>query len=142
NPVGHPGTPTREQLKAVHDPLFATGLGNRAFLRQLGLRRIEELDWWQSLELRRATVTMIPAQHWSGRSGRNRNRTLWGGFMVRAAGRRVLFAGDTGYSGHFRDIQRRLGPPAIALLPIGAYEPRWFMAPQHMNPEEAVRAHL
>ena len=142
NHYDHLDIHTLRQLKAVHDPLFVTGLGNRAFLRQLGLRRIEELDWWQSLGLRRATVTMTPAQHWSGRSGGNRNRTLWGGFHVRGADGTFLFAGDTGYWRHFRDIRRRLGIVDLALLPIGAYEPRWFMAPQHMNPEEAVRAHL
>ena len=67
---------------------------------------------------------------------------LWGGYWLEAPAGRVYFAGDTGYPAQFREIRRRLGPPDLALLPIGAYEPRWFMAPQHVNPEEAVRAHL
>jgi len=142
NHYDHLDIDTLVRLEEAHHPCFVTGLGNRALLQQFQLQRVHELDWWQSLDAAGASITMTPAQHWSGRSGRNRNRTLWGGFMVRAAGRQVLFAGDTGYSGHFHEIQRRMGPPAIALLPIGAYEPRWFMAPQHMNPEEAVRAHL
>jgi L-ascorbate metabolism protein UlaG (beta-lactamase superfamily) len=103
---------------------------------------VHELDWWQRMELADAEIIMTPAQHWSGRSGRNRNRTLWGGFVVRASGRQLFFAGDTGYWRHFRDIRERLGTMDVALLPIGAYEPRWFMGPQHMNPEDAVRAHL
>src|SRR5205814_770433 len=72
----------------------------------------------------------------------DRNRALWGGFVLAAAGARIFFAGDTGYAPFFRDVRRRFGPIDLALLPIGAYEPRWFMQPIHMNPAEAVRAHL
>jgi L-ascorbate metabolism protein UlaG (beta-lactamase superfamily) len=72
----------------------------------------------------------------------DRNRALWGGFLIEAGGHRILFAGDTGYGPHFREIAARLGPVELALLPIGAYEPRWFMKDIHMNPAEAVQAHL
>src|SRR5256884_4161479 len=116
NHYDHLDIHTLEQLKAVHDPLFVTGLGNRAFLRQLGLRRIEELDWWQSLELRRATVTMIPAQHWSGRSGGKRNPPPWGGIPVRAARGAVFFSGGTRYWRHLSDHRRPpgiVGPPPL-----------------------------
>jgi L-ascorbate metabolism protein UlaG (beta-lactamase superfamily) len=85
---------------------------------------------------------MTPAQHWSSRRPRNRNRTLWGGFIVRASGRQIFFAGDTGYWKHFREVRERFGSVDLALLPIGAYEPRWFMQDQHMNPDDAVRAHV
>jgi L-ascorbate metabolism protein UlaG (beta-lactamase superfamily) len=101
-----------------------------------------ELDWWQEARGAGARFTFTPAQHWSGRSLTGRNRTLWGGFLIERDGLKALFAGDTGYWRHFQDIRERCGIVDLALLPIGAYEPRWFMAPQHVNPEEAVRAHL
>ena len=87
-------------------------------------------------------IVLTPAQHFSARSPLDRNRTLWGGFMLTAGGPRIFFAGDTAYGRFFRDIRERLGPIDLALLPIGAYEPRWFMQSVHMNPEEAVQAHL
>ena len=142
NHYDHLDIDTLLRLERAHRPTFITGLGNRAFLEQFGLHSIRELDWWQSTQVGGAMITMTPAQHWSGRSGRNRNRTLWGGFHVQLGTRRLFFAGDTGYGDHFRQLRERLGAPELALLPIGAYEPRWFMAPQHMNPEDAVRAHL
>lgn len=155
NHYDHLDIDTLVRLEAEHQPHFITGLGNRVFLQGFGLRNVTELDWWQSVQPRAGvgvppddvgmaghSVMLTPAQHWSARSGRNRNRTLWGGFMIVADGRRVFFAGDTGYGRHFSEIRERAGSPDVALLPIGAYEPRWFMGPQHMDPEEAVRAHL
>ncbi|HVO47723.1 MAG TPA: MBL fold metallo-hydrolase [Steroidobacteraceae bacterium] len=142
NHYDHLDIETLIRLEEVHAPHFVTTLGNRAFLQQFGLSQVSELDWWQSLALGSAQVTLTPAQHWSARRSRNRNRTLWGGFMLRASGRQVFFAGDTGYGAHFSRIRERFGPADLALLPIGAYEPRWFMQNQHMNPDDAVRAHL
>jgi L-ascorbate metabolism protein UlaG (beta-lactamase superfamily) len=132
-------------LRALHrrfDPLLLTPLGNARLARAAGFTRIEELDWWQRADSSPMPVIAIPAQHFSARTPFDRNRALWSGFMVEIEGRRLLFAGDSGYGGHFVEIHERLGPPDLALLPIGAYEPRWFMQPIHMNPEEAVRAHL
>jgi L-ascorbate metabolism protein UlaG (beta-lactamase superfamily) len=142
NHYDHLDIETLVRLEASHAPQFITGLGNRTFLEQFGLRIVDELDWWHSVDAAGATVTMTPAQHWSTRGPGNRNRTLWGGFIVAARGRQVLFAGDTGYGRHFADIRARYGHMDLALLPIGAYEPRWFMRDQHMNPDDAVRAHL
>jgi len=142
NHYDHLDIQTLIRLEEVHAPHFVTTLGNRAFLQQFGLSQVSELDWWQSLALGPAQVTLTPAQHWSARRSRNRNRTLWGGFMLQACGRQVFFAGDTGYGAHFSRIRERFGPADLALLPIGAYEPRWFMQNQHMNPDDAVRAHL
>jgi L-ascorbate metabolism protein UlaG (beta-lactamase superfamily) len=142
NHYDHLDIDTLVRLEGIHRPRFVTTLGNRAFLRGFGLSQVDELDWWQSIDVADASITLTPAQHWSARSGRNRNRTLWGGFVVRASGRQLFFAGDTGYWKHFRAIRERLGLVDLALLPIGAYEPRWFMSAQHMNPEDSVRAHL
>ena len=142
NHYDHLDIDTLARLEAAHRPCFVTGLGNRAFLREIGLRTVHELDWWQSLELPGAEVTMTPAQHWSGRGASNRNRSLWGGFHVESGEMSTFFAGDTGYWRHFQDIHRELGIVDLALLPIGAYSPRRFEGPQHMDPEEAVRAHL
>jgi L-ascorbate metabolism protein UlaG (beta-lactamase superfamily) len=130
------------RLEATHAPRVITSLGNKLFLEQHGLRAVHELDWWRNIEVANATITLTPAQHWSSRGPGNRNRTLWGGFVVRQGTRQVFFAGDTGYSTHFKAIRERLGTMDLALLPIGAYEPRWFMRDQHMNPDDAVRAHL
>ena len=101
-----------------------------------------ELDWWQQVTVRGAEVTCVPAQHFSARTPFDRNRTLWCGFVVRVDGVTIYFAGDSGYSPHFAEIGARCPGIDVALIPIGAYEPRWFMEPVHMNPEEAVRAHL
>jgi L-ascorbate metabolism protein UlaG (beta-lactamase superfamily) len=107
-----------------------------------GSRTIHELDWWQSATAGAAEITCVPAQHFSARTPWDRDRTLWSGFVVRVDGVTIYFAGDTGYSPQFAAIAAACPPIDVALLPIGAYEPRWFMEPVHMNPEEAVRAHL
>jgi L-ascorbate metabolism protein UlaG (beta-lactamase superfamily) len=142
NHYDHLDLETLRRLEDAHRPLFLTGLGNRAFLEEHGLGRVREFDWWESTVHGDATFTFTPAQHWSGRGLSGRNRTLWGGFVVECSGMRTYFAGDTGYWRHFRDLRERVGIVDLALLPIGAYEPRWFMRDQHMDPDEAVRAHL
>jgi L-ascorbate metabolism protein UlaG (beta-lactamase superfamily) len=142
NHYDHLDIDTLVRLEREHRPLFVTGLGNRAFLEEHGLGTVRELDWWQEIAHGDARLVYTPAQHWSGRALAGRNRTLWGGFVVEADGRRLFFAGDTGYWRHFRDLRARLGVMDVAMLPIGAYEPRWFMQEQHMDPDDAVRAHL
>ncbi|HYH38849.1 MAG TPA: MBL fold metallo-hydrolase [Azospirillum sp.] len=134
----HMDLPTLKRLSGT--PVVA-GLGNKPFLERRGVRPVHELDWWQSVELGGARITFVPAQHWSSRTLFDRNTTLWGGFVVESGGACVYFCGDAGYSPHFREIAARFPRIDVALLPIGAYEPRWFMTPQHMNPDEAVRAH-
>jgi N-acyl-phosphatidylethanolamine-hydrolysing phospholipase D len=101
-----------------------------------------ELDWWQSMTIGTAEITAVPAQHFSARTPWDRDTTLWCGFVVRVDGVTIYFAGDSGYSPQFAEIGARFPDIDVALIPIGAYEPRWFMSPVHMNPDEAVRAHL
>ena len=139
----HCDGPTLRRLAREHQPLFIAPLGHHTLLARAGAARIVELDWWQAHSpAADFTVTLTPARHWSRRLPGGTNRRLWGGFFLHTAQRRVWFAGDSGYDGAlFREIGQRCGAPDLALLPIGAYEPRWFMQPAHMNPEEAVRAH-
>jgi L-ascorbate metabolism protein UlaG (beta-lactamase superfamily) len=121
-----------------------TPLGNGALAARAGfpVTRIHEMDWWEEIDVPGWRLTSTPARHWSNRLSGRLNGRLWSGFSLRNERSNVYYAGDTGYDPDmFRDIARRLGPPDLAVLPIGAYEPRWFMAAQHCNPEEAVRIH-
>lgn len=127
-------------------PLFVVPLGIERWLEGVGITRTRALDWWDSVQVKDVTVHLTPVQHWSRRTLADTNATLWGGFVVegesRGKPRRVFFSGDTGYSArHFREIGERFAGFDLALLPIGAYEPRWFMRQQHVNPEEAAQIH-
>src|SRR5882672_5282121 len=142
NHYDHCDLRTLGMLAERFDPIVVTPLGNGVLVRSAGIRRVEELDWWQESKASGLPTTLTPAHHFSARSPIDRNRALWGGFMLAPEGARIFFAGDTAYAPFFRDVRQRLGPIDLALLPIGAYEPRWFMQPVHMNPAEAVQAHL
>ncbi len=135
-------------------PLFIVPLGLQAWLAKHGIRHAVELDWWDSHAVSTPTapveVTLVPARHWSARGLRDQMTTLWGGFAVFSHHCHLFFAGDTAYSRDFADMRARFAErqsPAqgggfdIALLPIGAYEPRWFMSSQHVNVPEAVQIH-
>jgi L-ascorbate metabolism protein UlaG (beta-lactamase superfamily) len=130
------------RLERQFHPPVVTPLGNARLLRSAGIAQVEELDWWETSSAAPLPITLTPAQHFSARGPLDRNRALWGGFLIEAGGYRILYAGDSGYGPHFREIGARLGAIDLALLPIGAYEPRWFMKDIHMNPAEAVQAHL
>lgn len=136
---------TLRRLWRSHAPVIITPLGNGDLLRSAGFAHdhIIELDWWQSHTTAPGMeITLTPARHWSNRVRGSRNRRLWGGFFLKAPGANAFFAGDTAYDdAMFHDIHARLGPADLALLPIGAYEPRWFMREQHCNPAEAVQIH-
>ena len=142
NHYDHCDLRTFRMLAKRFDPVVVTPLGNGALLRSSGIRLVEELDWWQDAKTAALPIALTPAHHFSARGPLDRNRALWGGFMLVAGGKRIFFAGDSAYAPLFRDIRQRLGPIDLALLPIGAYEPRWFMQAVHMNPAEAVQAHL
>jgi L-ascorbate metabolism protein UlaG (beta-lactamase superfamily) len=141
NHYDHMDLATLRVIEKRDKPLVVTGLGNASLLRANGLQTISELDWWESVSFQSLTIHFTPAQHFSGRSMRDRNASLWGSFWVDTPKGALYFAGDTGYGKHFVETRKRLGRPRLALLPIGAYLPRTIMQPVHMNPEEAVRAH-
>jgi L-ascorbate metabolism protein UlaG (beta-lactamase superfamily) len=124
-------------------PVIVTSLGLGARAASYGFRDSTELDWWESCDVPGGgRVTSVPAQHFSARTPWDRDRTLWAGFVVESGGMTIYFAGDTGYSRQFVEIRQRFPQIDLSLIPIGAYEPRWFMQPVHANPEEAVRIHL
>ncbi|MFN0315474.1 MAG: MBL fold metallo-hydrolase [Burkholderiales bacterium] len=122
-------------------PLFFVGLGLKTWFAQLGIENVAEMDWWEQRTLSGVTIHFAPVQHWSARTPFDASRTLWGAYVVEHPELRFFFAGDTGYSKDFADIGERFGPIDLAALPIGAYEPRWFMRIFHVNPEEAVQIH-
>ena len=143
NHYDHLDLTSLQWLDEHRSPCFVTCLGLRRFLEREGLRRVVELDWWERAAEGDVTFTVTPSQHWSNRTMLDRDATLWGGCHVaHRDGATLYFAGDSGYAPCFAEIHARLGPPGVALLPIGAYEPRWLMRDHHMNPDEAVRAHL
>lgn len=117
-------------------------LGLARLLHRHRVGNVIELDWWASARVNGAVITAVPAQHVSARTPWDRNRSLWCGFVIETARAVVYFAGDSGYSPQFREIGARFPRIDVALVPIGAYEPRWFMKPMHVDPAEAVRVHL
>lgn len=143
NHYDHLDIATLRALHAAHAPLIVTPLGNdRIIRRHIPAARIVAGDWGDHFAIAAgAEVHIVPATHWSSRGLRDRRMALWCGFMVRAGGKLVYFAGDTGYgTGNiFRAMRERFGSTDLALLPIGAYDPRWFMAAQHTDPDDAIR---
>jgi L-ascorbate metabolism protein UlaG (beta-lactamase superfamily) len=138
--MDHMDFPTLRRLGA--QPEYVVPLGNGERLRRLGLERVVELDWWKAYNVGDLEITLVPARHWSMRMPWTRNETLWGGFVFRAPEGTLYHAGDTAAGDHFAEIGRRVGAIDWAMLPIGAYAPRWFMHPQHMGPEEAGDGYL
>ena len=141
NHYDHLDRPALRQIGKHHAPQLITALNNGQYVSGLPAT---ELDWRQSVVHGDIRVTLTPALHWSKRSLRDANKALWGAFAIQTPGGVIYFAGDTGYGdgSTFREVKQLFGTPRLSLLPIGAYEPRWLMKPQHMNPAEAVRAHI
>ena len=146
NHYDHLDLPTVRRLagQAGGSPLFLVPLGLKEWFAGNGMERVEELDWWQARDAGAARFTFVPVQHWSKRTLWDANQSLWGGWAMHVAGLRIIHTGDLGLSRDTQDIGERLGPFDLALIPIGAYEPRWFMQATHVNVLEAlqVRADL
>ena len=136
----HTDMPTVRRLAALGVP-FVVPQGMRDLVESAGGRAME-VGWWDSAEVAGVRITCVPAKHFSGRGLTDRNRRLWAGFVVEGGTKRFYFAGDTAYFDGFAEIGRRLGPPHLAAVPIGAYLPRGLMAAIHVTPEEAVQAAL
>lgn len=135
----HLDLPTLERIG--RDALYIVPKDNADLLRRAGLPKVVELGWWESHEVGDLRVTLVPAQHWSMRVPWDKNRRLWGGFVYESPEGTSYHAGDTAFSEQvFSAIAERFTSIDWAMLPIGAYDPAWFMQPQHMNPEEAGRA--
>lgn len=143
NHYDHLDISTLRRIVAQHKPLIVTPLGNDTIVRQaIPEARLAAGDWGSRFALgEQAEAHIVPAHHWSARGIGDRRMALWGGFMVRTPAGQVYFAGDTGYGDGaiFRAMRTTYGPTDVALLPIGAYAPRWFMADQHTDPDDAVR---
>jgi L-ascorbate metabolism protein UlaG (beta-lactamase superfamily) len=146
NHYDHLDLPALRRLHDTFDPLMVVPLGNDTIIRRvIPKARIVAGDWGERISLADGTETnIVPANHWSSRGLRDRRMALWCGHWISTTAGSVYFAGDTGYGSGaiFRDIRERYGPSDVALVPIGAYAPRWFMAAQHADPAEALRIAL
>lgn len=143
NHYDHLDAATMKRLASRFSPKVLVPLGNKRLIRSFGIADVHEMDWWNDIQIIPSlSIILTPAQHFSARTPFDRQKSLWGGFMIRHRNHQIYFEGDSGYSPHFVDIRKRLGSPDISILGIGAYEPQWFMQPMHMNPAEAVQAHI
>ncbi len=150
NHYDHLDLPTLKRLGERGARRCVVALGNFKLVQKAGIPIVKELDWWQSVQLSpNVSVTLVPAQHFSSRTPWDRNKTLWGGFVISSPSGNIFFAGDTGYGPHFKEIARRFSPIRTALLPISPFRPQQSKEPPHehrpgvhMGPAEAVQAYL
>jgi len=143
NHYDHLDLSTLRRLAYGHRPRIATPLGVRQYLEEKGISGATDMDWGKVLPVHeRLKIACVPAQHFSGRGLFDRDATLWCGYVLVLPGGNVYFAGDTGYGPIFAPIGTQYGPMRLAILPIGAYKPEWFMAPIHVSPAQAVQIHL
>ena len=124
------------------DAIFLVPAGDEKLLQRKRIKNVYNFNWWESIEHKEFVFTFTPVQHWSKRSLFDRNKSLWGGWYIKNKDYSIYHAGDTGYSKDFIDTRLKLGAPKYAFIPIGAYDPEWFMAESHVNPEDAVKIML
>jgi L-ascorbate metabolism protein UlaG (beta-lactamase superfamily) len=143
NHYDHLDLPTLQKLHKDHHPKILTTLGIKKFLNNHRIDTATELDWWETATFNDSlSIQCVPAQHFSSRGMFDRDATLWCAFVLRRAGGNIYFVGDTGYNATiFKEIGKRCGPIDIAIIPIGAFKPEWFMSPIHVSPAEAVMIH-
>lgn len=142
NHYDHFDVETLKRLNEKFSPKIFVAAGDGDLAEEIGYKNPQECDWWDSFELSKTvTIVYAPTQHFAARGIFDRFHSLWGSYMIESNGHRIYFGGDAGYSAHYKEIEKRLGAPDVALIGIGAYEPNWFMKPMHMNPSEAVQAH-
>lgn len=142
NHYDHLDLPVFKQIALQHKAKIFTCLGLSQFLTQKGIPNSTDMDWWDELTYNKdLTIQCTPAQHFSSRGTIDRDKTLWGGFMLKTPVGNLYFCGDTGYGEFLGEIGKRSGPIRLAMLPIGAYKPRWFMSPIHIDPDQAVQVH-
>ncbi len=142
NHYDHLDIATLKKLEEIHQPQIYTPLGISAYLNKEGISNSTDMDWWDTLALaNEINLHAVPAQHFSGRGILDTDATLWCGYVLEFAGSHLYFAGDTGYGDFVKDISKKFQPMNLALLPIGAYLPMWFMSPIHTSPKEAVMMH-
>jgi L-ascorbate metabolism protein UlaG (beta-lactamase superfamily) len=134
----HMDAPTLKRLGPQPVYVVPSGLGK--WFRRTGFSRVIEMQWWQREIIEGLDITFVPSEHWSRRGLTDINTSWWGGFVIEHSGVRVYHSGDTAWFDGFAEIGERCGVIDAAMLPIGAYAPRWFMRHQHMNPDDAVRA--
>ncbi|MEH6344364.1 MAG: MBL fold metallo-hydrolase [Bermanella sp.] len=132
---------TLQKKQSENPPLFFVPLGLKSWFKDIEIENVKEMDWWDQDTFKGFTLHSVPIQHYSNRTPWDRNESLWTGWVIEYHQRSILFVGDTGYSNDFKEIGKRFGPIDLSLLPIGAYEPRRFMKPIHVNPKEAVKIH-
>ncbi len=141
NHYDHLDLSTLGRLRGLGHSTFIAPIGVGRLLRRKKIGPVHELDWGETFTVGGTRIHSVPAAHFASRGLFDRNKTLWCGYMIENQDRAVYYAGDTAFGDHFSQIRARFGPPAVAMLPIGAYEPRWFMSAIHMSPADAVRAH-
>lgn len=130
------------EIQRENPPKFFVPLNLKEWFLKEGIENVEELDWWEKSNFLGWEIYSVPVQHFSGRTLWDRNETLWCGWVLVKNGKKFFFAGDTGYSKDFKMIGEEFGKMDLSMIPIGAYEPRWFMKSMHINPDEAVQIHL
>lgn len=142
NHYDHLDINTLKRLNNRFDVQFIVPLGVDLYLNQHGIEQTKSLNWWEGVDVSDSVrIDAVEAQHFSSRGMFDRDKTLWAGFVIQSANGNIYFAGDTGYNTFFTEIGERYAPIKTAIIPIGAYIPRWFMSPVHVDPAQAVQIH-